>query len=113
MDVFTATSVVRDPHEDAEIPSLVDGMRSGQQIDLRIKPPRTRNYQIATFGEADTLLALFEDSAGDLKFRGGDDDSGEDRNAQLKLRLQRGRSYVLRVRMYYAAAAGETAVMWW
>jgi hypothetical protein len=86
---------------------------AGQQIDLRVKPPRTRSYQIATFGEADTLLALFEDVGGELKFRGGDDDSGEDRNAQLKLRLQRGRSYVLRVRMYYAAAAGETAVMWW
>ncbi|MGQ3053164.1 MAG: M12 family metallopeptidase [Roseateles sp.] len=86
---------------------------AGGQIDLRIKPARTRSYQLATFGEADTLLALYEDVAGDLKFRGGDDDSGEDRNAQLKLRLQRGRSYVLRVRLYYAAAAGETAVMWW
>jgi hypothetical protein len=86
---------------------------AGQQIDLRVKPPRTRNYQLATFGEADTLLALFEDVGGELKFRGGDDDSGEDRNARLKLRLQRGRSYVLRVRMYYAAVAGETAVMWW
>lgn len=86
---------------------------AGQQIDLKVAPPRTRTYQLATFGEADTLLALFEDVAGELKFRGGDDDSGEDRNAQLKLRLLRGHRYVLRVRMYYAAAAGETAVMWW
>ncbi|RZJ06538.1 MAG: hypothetical protein EOP39_18900 [Rubrivivax sp.] len=86
---------------------------AGQQIDLRFTPPRTRVYQLATFGEADTLLALFEDQSGELKFRGGDDDSGEDRNAQLKLRLQRGKQYVLRVRLYYAADAGETAVMWW
>jgi hypothetical protein len=86
---------------------------AGQQVDLRVTPQRTRLYQIATFGEADTLLAVFEDVAGELKFRGGDDDSGEDRNAQLKLRLLRGHSYVLRVRLYYAAAADETAVMWW
>jgi RNA polymerase sigma-70 factor (ECF subfamily) len=30
MDVFTATNVVRDPREDAEIPSLVDGIRAGE-----------------------------------------------------------------------------------
>jgi RNA polymerase sigma-70 factor (ECF subfamily) len=30
MDVFTAANVVRDPREDAEIPSLVDGIRAGQ-----------------------------------------------------------------------------------
>lgn len=86
---------------------------AGQQVDLRLKPSRTRNYQIATFGEADTLVALYEDVAGELKFLAGDDDSGEERNAQLKLRLQRTRSYVLRVRMYFASFAGETAVMWW
>ncbi|MFT7723220.1 MAG: M12 family metallopeptidase [Roseateles sp.] len=86
---------------------------AGQQIDLVLQPSRTRSYQMATFGEADTLIVLYEDVAGELKYRGGDDDSGEDRNAHLKLRMQRGRRYVLRVRMYYASFAGETAVMWW
>jgi hypothetical protein len=86
---------------------------AGEQIDLLLKPARSRTYQIGTFGEADTLLVLFEDVNGELKYRAGDDDSGADRNALLRLRLQRGRTYVLRVRMYYATFAGETAVMWW
>ena len=43
----------------------------------------------------------------------GDDDSGEDYNAYLQLRLSRGEKYVLRLRLYYADHAGETAVMWW
>jgi hypothetical protein len=50
---------------------------------------------------------------GELKYRGGDDDSGEDRNAYLKLRLSRGKTYVLRLRLYHADRSGETAVMWW
>lgn len=86
---------------------------AGEQIDLQLKPGRSRSYQLGTFGEADTLIALFEQVDGQLRYRGGDDDSGEDRNALLRMRLQRGRTYVLRVRMYYASFAGETAVMWW
>jgi Astacin (Peptidase family M12A) len=88
-------------------------IQPGQQIDLRLNPNATRNYEIRTFGVSDTLMVLFEDVNGELRFRAGDDDSGEDRNAYLKQRLYKGRKYVLRVRLYYADRAGETAVMWW
>ena len=54
-----------------------------------------------------------EDVGGELKYLGGGDDSGEDRNAHLKLRMSRGKKYVLRLRLYYADHAGETAVIWW
>ncbi len=86
---------------------------AGQQIDVRIQPTRSRVYEIRTFGIADTVIVLFEDVDGELKYRGGDDDSGEDRNAYLKLRMARGARYVLRLRLYYADHTGETAVMWW
>jgi hypothetical protein len=86
---------------------------AGEQVDLLIKPKRSRTYQVGTFGEADTVIVLYEQVNGELKYRGGDDDGGEDRNALLKLRMSRNSTYVLRVRLYYAAYAGETAVMWW
>lgn len=86
---------------------------ASQQVDLRLLPKRSRNYEIRTFGTSDTVIVLFEDVGGELKYRGGDDDSGEDRNAYLKLRMSRGGKYVLRLRLYYADHAGETAVMWW
>lgn len=86
---------------------------AGQQVDLRLLPARSRNYEIKTFGTSDVVIVLFEDVNGEMKYRGGDDDSGEDRNAYLKLRLSRGKKYVLRLRLYYADHAGETAVMWW
>jgi hypothetical protein len=66
-----------------------------------------------TFGSSDTLMVLFEDTGGELRYRTGDDDSGEDRNACIRRRLYKGRKYVLRLRLYYADRPGETAVMWW
>ncbi|MDP2367367.1 M12 family metallopeptidase [Rhodoferax sp.] len=86
---------------------------SGQQVDLRLLPVRSRTYEIRTLGASDTVIVLFEDVGGELKYRGGDDDGGEDRNAYLKLRMSRGKKYVLRLRLYYADHAGETAVIWW
>ena len=86
---------------------------AGQQLDLRLLPKRSRLYEIKTFGTSDVVIVLFEDVGGDMKYLGGDDDSGEDRNAYMKLRLSRGKKYVLRLRLYYADRAGETAVMWW
>ncbi|MBA2723758.1 MAG: hypothetical protein H0W48_03650 [Methylibium sp.] len=86
---------------------------AGRQVDLRLLPKRSRTYEIKTFGASDVVIVLFEDVNGEMKYQGGDDDSGEDRNASLKLRLSRGKKYVLRLRLYYADHAGETAVMWW
>ena len=40
-------------------------------------------------------------------------DGGEDRNALLNVKLTKGKEYVLRVRLYYSQASGETAVMLW
>lgn len=86
---------------------------AGQQVDLRLLPTRSRAYEIQTFGISDVVLVLFEEVGEQMKYLGGDDDSGENRNAYLKLRLARGKKYVLRLRLYYADHAGETAVMWW
>ncbi len=88
-------------------------IREGEQRNFVIRPEATRNYEIRTFGTSDTVIVLFEDDNGELRYRAGDDDSGEDRNAYLKLKLVAGRRYVLRVRLYYANQAADTAVMLW
>lgn len=38
---------------------------------------------------------------------------GADRNARIRVKLYQGRTYVLRIRLYWAWATGETAVMMW
>ena len=94
----------------------------GEQTNFRIQPLVTRDYSIQTFGASDTVmvlfeeiggLSLFEEMDGEAEFVAGHDDSGEAGNARIDVRLLRDREYVLRVRLYYAARAGETAIMMW
>jgi hypothetical protein len=102
--------------EDTEL-QVVESVRlslnPGEQRNFVIRPTATRYYNIATFGISDTVMVLFEDDNGNLRYMTGDDDSGVDRNAQIRVRLQSGRKYVLRLRLYYADRTGDTAIMMW
>jgi len=91
--------------------SEVLSLAPAEQKNFVINPPATRDYTIQTFGQSDTVMVLFEDQNGDLKYVDGDDDSGTDLNATLKVRLYQGRRYVLRIRLYSNFSAGETSVM--
>lgn len=88
-------------------------IEEGQQRNFTITPGATRKYDIRTFGISDTVMVLFEDVHGELRYRTGDDDSGEEYNASFRIKLYKGRKYVLRIRLYYRDRAGETAVMIW
>lgn len=87
-------------------------LEPGKQRDFLIRPEATRAYTIATFGNADTVLVLFERENGQDRYVDGDDDSGEDTNARLQVKLLKGREYVLRVRTYWNDGA-QTAIMLW
>lgn len=108
------------PPQEPEGPALLEPFRSvalalqpGQQADFRIEPTASRRYSIGTFGASDAVLVLFEDVDGELRYVAGDDDSGEDRNALLRQKLFRSRTYVVRIRLVFAWESGETAVMHW
>lgn len=88
-------------------------LEAGQQDDFELSPPESRSYTLATFGAADTVMVLFEEVDGELRFVAGADDSGTDVNARLSLKLFRNRRYVLRIRLYWAGRSGQTAVMYW
>jgi hypothetical protein len=107
------------PQPDASMPQLTTGeskrllINQGEQKNFAIEPTATRHYEISTFGVSDTVIVLFEKDGDQLRYLAGDDDSGEDRNAYLRLKLFAGKKYVLRVRLYYADRKEETAVMMW
>ncbi len=107
------------PKPKERIPYLEPGLSvhlaldAGQTRSLAFRPSRTRTYRIGTFGDADTLLVLFETgAAGNIQIA-GDDDSGSDRNALVRMRLVAGREYRVGVRLYYSEMAAETALMVW
>ena len=85
-------------------------LAAGKQIDFAIKPTESRKYTIETKGGSDTLLTLFEEIDGEPRFLAGDDDSGEDRNARIIYKLFKGRSYIVRLRLYYPGQSGKTSV---
>jgi hypothetical protein len=87
-------------------------LAAGQQIDFAIKPNESRKYAIETKGASDALLVLFEDIDGEPRFLAGDDDSGEERNARLSYKLFKGRSYIVRLRLYYPGQSGKTSLMY-
>jgi hypothetical protein len=93
--------------------SVLLSISAGEQRNLTVVPNETRYYRFQTFGTSDSVMVLFEDVAGQLRYRTGDDDSGEDTNAYFRIKLIKGRRYVLRVRLYYADRPGETSVMMW
>ena len=83
----------------------------GGQVNFTIKPDVTRTYKLQTLGPADAVMTLFEHGDDHPFFIGGDDDGGEDRNAAIETRLYRGRTYVLRIRLYFVEHGHEAAVI--
>lgn len=88
-------------------------LASGEQADFEIVPPETRKYELGTFGNTDVLLVLFEDIDGELRYIAGEDDSGEDRNGRLQVKLVKGHRYVARARLYSAWGSEGCALMYW
>ena len=85
----------------------------GEQLDFAIIPASTRYYNIRTFGTSDTVMVLFEDENGTYRYLEADDDSGTAFNANIHRRLLKGHRYVVRTRLYYSSAEGDTALMMW
>lgn len=87
-------------------------LKSGEQQDFRLHPPSSRTYELRTFGKCDTVFVLYEVEAnGHLRMLGGDDDSGDNRNAYMKLKLFHDRKYLLRIRVNYVE--NSAVIMWW
>ena len=88
-------------------------VKAREQVDFVIKPRSTRNYSIRTFRESGTILVLFEEDDGELRYRSADDDSGRDYNARIRYRLFKGHRYVIRARLFYQHLEGQFAMMMW
>lgn len=86
-------------------------VRPGQQKNFTFKPARSRKYTIETFGTMDMVMVLFEKSATGEIYLSGDDDSGQEYNAKINLRLIKGREYIFRVRLFYAGDEGTGSLM--
>ena len=90
---------------------IASGAKVGQQRDFIFRLAQSRRYTITTQGASDTLLTLVESMSAELRYLAADDDSGEERNARITYKLFKGRTYFVRLRLYYPGQTGTTSVM--
>jgi len=91
--------------------SISAELKAGEQRDFIFHPTQSRSYTITTHGATDTLLGLFEQIDGEPRFVAGDDDSGEERIASIKQKLFKGRTYIVRLRLFHPGQTGTTALL--
>ena len=92
--------------------SVAVELGAGEQVDFLLQPTESRKFTMTTSGASDTIIVLFEEINGEPRYVTADDDSGEDRNASITQKLFKGRTYYLRVRLYYPGQSGTTSVMY-
>ena len=88
-------------------------LAAGKQADFDFTAGETREYSFATFGVADTRLALRGKDGAKAAILAEDDDSGTDRNARIRMKLDKGDQVRIQVRMRFIDPAGEAALMAW
>ena len=93
--------------------SEVFSLSNGEQINFEFTAKETRTYSIQTFGIMDTVMVLSEVVSGENVYVSGDDDSGEERNSHIKIKLHKGKKYIINIRLFYKTSAGDTCVMLW
>lgn len=100
------------PLKEAEsVPVLLD---HGKQANFKFSPQTSRQYEIRMFGQCDAVLVIFEDQGkGEKNYLVGKDDSGTDNNVYVKLRLEKGKNYLIKVRILYRNPDANPVIMIW
>ena len=84
---------------------------SGGQADFTFTPSISRKYTIQTFGEMDTVMVISEQVKKQAIHLAGDDDSGTDKNARIRLPLVKGRTYLINVRVLFSPAQNSGGIV--
>ena len=74
---------------------------AGQQRDFMFDSQATREYTVRTVGASDCKVVIFEERDAKPRYLSGEDDSGEEANAVIKVKMIKGRRYIIRVRVHY------------
>ncbi|MBC7686549.1 MAG: hypothetical protein H7211_00040 [Aquabacterium sp.] len=86
-------------------------VKNSEQQNYIFKPILTRYYTIQTSGKLDTVMVLSEKLPDNkLQYLSGDDNSGTDGNALIEIKLFRGKTYSIKLKVYFKPLKGKTAL---
>lgn len=84
----------------------------GQQKNFIFKPEASGKYHIKTTGQLDGVMVLFKRGKdGDLIYLSGEDDSGENHNAEIAYRLLKDEEYVIGHRKFYGGSQSNSIII--
>lgn len=112
-DQFDRSSITPPKTQLRPFNSLSFDIQPDEQIDLTVKPDSSRDHTFSTFGDYNTMMALFEYTDGRMKYIAGNDDNNElDQNARFTTALTRGHTYILMTKLKFVddVAAATAAV---
>lgn len=82
-----------------------------EQQNYIFKPVASKKYTIQTLGKLDTVLVVTENAGGRQKYVAGDDNSGTDNNALVNVKLSKGKTYIIKVKVYYKKKNEKAALV--
>lgn len=82
-----------------------------EQQNYIFKPDNSKKYTIQTAGKLDTVIVLSEKIGTGLKYISGDDNSGTDNNALISAPLSKGKTYIIKVKVYYKKSGEKIALI--
>jgi hypothetical protein len=102
------------PQEMQVLKSFELTVANTEQQDFSFTPGETRYYNLRTFGPVDSVLVVFEiNQDGEPQFISGDDNGGVEQDALIRVKLFRGRRYVVKLRLYYKSPGQKASLMIW
>ncbi|MDF2451595.1 MAG: hypothetical protein K0S26_1099 [Bacteroidota bacterium] len=89
-------------------------LENAEQKDFSFTPLENRNYTIQTFGKLDAVVVVMEKTTNNsLVYLTADDNSGTDKNAMINVSLKKGKTYLIKVRVFYRKAKDPSVIMIW
>jgi hypothetical protein len=94
-----------------EMTSYDIDVQNCEQQNYIFQPLKSKTYTIQTIGALDTVMVLNEQKGKELIYLAADDNSGTDNNALITKRLSKGKTYIIKVKVYYKKPNAKTALM--
>ena len=94
-----------------EMNSYSIDVKNCEQQNYIFQPQKTKTYTIQTIGELDTVMVLNEKIGKEIIYMAGDDNSGTNNNALISAKLLKGKTYIIKLKVYYKKPKAKTALM--